>query len=226
MSRDAAEARPERRRLDVATRRAALLAAASRLLAEAAPHEVTMADVAREAGASEALVHHYFGNRAGLHVALAQEWEESLARRLAEVDAALHPQAKARQRLVAAIETYAEVIAQAPAIWAWPVSAPDSGPTQALAVRMRARAQRLSGLRDVLGLPVAPPPPPDAGAAQARQADYALEGFLGFVDSACAAWVAAGYPDGDRQGIAEAAVNALEAALVRLGYPDALQRPR
>jgi AcrR family transcriptional regulator len=172
-----------------------------------------MTAVARQAGVSEALVHHYFGSRAGLHVALAERWTQQVADRQAQADAALHPGAKARQRLEAVLDVHLDVIAASPQAWAWPVRDPGAGPVEALAVRARAREQELVHLRTVLSCtqPVA---------------EYALRGYLGFVDAACLAWVDAGCPARDRSVLVGAAVNALEAALVRVGEPAALQRLR
>lgn len=56
---------PRRRRAPAAAR-GEILAAASRVLAEHPPDAVGLADVAREAGVSHALVSHYFGTYVGL----------------------------------------------------------------------------------------------------------------------------------------------------------------
>lgn len=48
-----------RRRLQVADRRAEIVAAAVRLLGRCTPEGLSLADVAVEAGASRALVYHY-----------------------------------------------------------------------------------------------------------------------------------------------------------------------
>lgn len=58
--------KPPRRRRDPEAARGEILAAASRVLAERPPDAVGLADVAREAGVSHALVSHYFGTYVGV----------------------------------------------------------------------------------------------------------------------------------------------------------------
>ncbi|MPY81690.1 MAG: TetR family transcriptional regulator, partial [Actinophytocola sp.] len=58
-----------RRRLAVADRRAEIVAAAVRLLGRRTPEGLSLPEVAAEAGASRALVYHYFRDRKTLHSA-------------------------------------------------------------------------------------------------------------------------------------------------------------
>ncbi len=62
-----------RRRLDPETRRREILRAA-RLAFESRPYdEVQLEEIAAEAGASRALINHYFGDKRGLYVAVVRE---------------------------------------------------------------------------------------------------------------------------------------------------------
>ena len=63
---------PERRfqRLDPATRRDQILDAANALFAERGYEDVSIEDVARSAGVARGLVHHYFGGRKEVYLAL------------------------------------------------------------------------------------------------------------------------------------------------------------
>ena len=59
-------------RLDPATRRDQILDAANALFAERGYDEVTIEDVARSAGVARGLVHHYFGGRKEVYLALLE----------------------------------------------------------------------------------------------------------------------------------------------------------
>ena len=69
---------PTRRRLDADHRRAAILASARERYAAALFPEVSVADVAARAGASPALVHHYFGDKRALFLAASREELEAV----------------------------------------------------------------------------------------------------------------------------------------------------
>ncbi len=59
-------------RLDPATRREQILDAANTLFAERGYEEVTIEDIARSAGVARGLVHHYFGGRKEVYLALLE----------------------------------------------------------------------------------------------------------------------------------------------------------
>ena len=59
-------------RLDPATRRDQILDAANALFAERGYEEVTIEDIARSAGVARGLVHHYFGGRKEVYLALLE----------------------------------------------------------------------------------------------------------------------------------------------------------
>jgi AcrR family transcriptional regulator len=61
--------RPNRRRLSVDERRDELIAAALELFSDRQPEEISIDDVADAAGASRALVYHYFGGKQELYIA-------------------------------------------------------------------------------------------------------------------------------------------------------------
>mgnify|MGYP001065108259 CR=1 FL=1 len=63
---------PARRRLDPDARRREILRAASRAFATRPYETVQLAEVASAAGASRALVNHYFGDKRGLYLAVAR----------------------------------------------------------------------------------------------------------------------------------------------------------
>jgi AcrR family transcriptional regulator len=92
---------PRRERADAARNRQRVLAAARRLFAEHGLRQVSMSDVAREAGVAKGTVFHRFGDRAGLAVALLDEHERELQERVLRGPPPLGPGAPARERLVA-----------------------------------------------------------------------------------------------------------------------------
>ena len=59
-------------RLDPATRRDQILDAANGLLAERGYEEVTVDQIAKAAGVARGLVHHYFGGRKEVYLALLE----------------------------------------------------------------------------------------------------------------------------------------------------------
>jgi AcrR family transcriptional regulator len=63
------DGRPGRRRLSVDERRDELIAAALQLFSDRQPEDISIDDVADAAGASRALVYHYFGGKQELYIA-------------------------------------------------------------------------------------------------------------------------------------------------------------
>jgi AcrR family transcriptional regulator len=100
---------PRRERADAARNRERVLVAARRLFAERGLRNVSMSDVAREAGVAKGTVFHRFGDRAGLAVALLDEHERELQERLLRGPPPLGPGAPARERLVAFLGALADV---------------------------------------------------------------------------------------------------------------------
>lgn len=198
MSSDTGRAR--RQRLDVAARREAILAAALRCYAEAPYAEVSVADVAREANSSTALVFHYFGSKAALYaeVVTAAVGELGRAQRVA-IDA-IADGAPKRDRVRASILVYLDHIAAHPRTWAAPLLGGEE-PPEAVEIRHQARSSYVEALRALLR------------PAEWTRHDYALWGYFGFLDQACLRWVDQGCPDDQRDALAEAALGALEGAL-------------
>ncbi|MFG3441250.1 TetR/AcrR family transcriptional regulator [Nonomuraea sp. NPDC047897] len=78
----AERARPARRRLTVDRRREELMAAALELFSRRDAEDVSIDDVATAAGASRALVYHYFGGKQELYVAALRSAADQLESRL------------------------------------------------------------------------------------------------------------------------------------------------
>ncbi|WP_370383188.1 TetR/AcrR family transcriptional regulator [Catenulispora sp. GAS73] len=93
-----------RRRLSVDRRRDELIEAALDLLSKRGPDDVSVDDVAQAAGASRALVYHYFGTKQELYAAALSKAAAELTRRLAQVEPGDTP----LQRLDRAVRAFVE----------------------------------------------------------------------------------------------------------------------
>lgn len=193
--------RQPRQRLDVEVRRQAILQAAAQAFAEHGYPQVSVSGIARQAGASEALVHKYFDGKAGLYAAVLRAAADRLAARQTEADAALAAGVPARDRVRVWLEVYLEHVAGAPTGWSAPFLVAGNDPPAALAVRRAVRAEYLHRLRDLLR------------PASWPRHDYALLGYFGFLDAACLGWVERGCPAAERDALVEAALGALQGAL-------------
>ena len=72
---------------------------------------------------------------------------------------------------------------------------------EAARVRRQAREAAVAALAEVVG------------GSRGQRDDFALWGYLGFLDNACLRWVHAGCPDDQRHSLVDAALGCLEGAL-------------
>ena len=193
-------ARTMRRRLSTQERRAVILAAARDAFASSAYAEVSTAQVAEASGSSTGLVFHYFGSKAQLYAEVVRGAMQDRAAALASAQAALPDGVPVRDRVRAAVMVQLDHVAGRPGVWASPLGGGEE-PPEALAVRREARADEVDALRALL---------PVVGGARH---EYALWGWLGFLDQVCLRWTRAGCPDDERHSLADAALGALEGAL-------------
>ena len=189
-----------RHRLDAVTRTDEILQAAAELFARLPYALVSVADIARTADASEALVYRYFGTKAELYAQVVARGAEKLA--LAERSAvmALHPNTPVKAKLRAALVVYLDHIASHSDTWAANTGSTGE-PPEAVTARTAARQHHVDALAGLL----APNP--------SVRHRYALWGYLGFVDAVCLEWVRSECRTSDRNPIIEAALGALEGAL-------------
>lgn len=195
-----ADRRP-RQRLDEATRRAEILAAAGRAFAATPYDQVRLVEVARQAGASEALVFRYFGSKADLYAAVIAAAGDDLRARQERADAELGTHPSARDRVRSSLSVYLDHIAAGAVGWAAPFLVPGAEPAAAVAVRRAEREEYVALLAQVLRVRDWP------------RHRYAVWGYVGFLDGACLAWVERGCPESERHALVEAALGALEGAL-------------
>lgn len=88
------DGRSTRRRLDPDARRAEIVAAATSVFARTPYETVTIADIARESGASRSLILHYFEDKAGVFTAATEAFAERASQQIS-TDHALTPEAMA-----------------------------------------------------------------------------------------------------------------------------------
>ncbi len=192
--------RTPRQRLDTDARKESILHAAREVYAAHQYTDVSAAQVAQAAGASTALVFHYFGSKAGLYAAVVDSAIATLVAAQEAALAALPEGVSARDRIRASVLVYLDYVAAHPHTWAAPLTGGEE-PREAIDVRRKARAAYVEALRDVL-----------KPTAWARH-EYALWGYFGFLDQACLRWVDGGCPHDDRHALVDAALGALEGAL-------------
>jgi AcrR family transcriptional regulator len=99
-----------RERADAARNRAKVLAAADRLFRRHGVANVSMDDVAAEAGVGKGTLYRRFGDKAGLAAALLDERESALQARLLTGPPPLGPGAPPRERLTAFAVAYLEYV--------------------------------------------------------------------------------------------------------------------
>ena len=190
-----------RLRMDPAERRELILSAASRAFASRPYEEVSLAEIAEEAQASEALVHKYFVGKAGIYAQVLQGAVDELAERTRQADAALPEGSSTRDRVRASVLTYLDFIAERSPGWmAYQILAGHE-PGEAARVRQEAREAAVRALAEVVG------------GSRGHRDDFAFWGYLGFLDDACLRWVHAGCPNDQRHNLIDAALGCLEGAL-------------
>lgn len=194
-------ARGARTRLDVEERRAQLVVAATRLFTQRAYDEVSMDDVAAEAGVSKALVFHYFSTKRELYVEVVERRARELIGAIEAVVLA-HPELGPLARLRAGLDAYLRhARADAPAYLA--LLGAGIGMDREIAAIVE-RTRRVFADRLLEQLPIAARP----------DTELAVRGFLGFVEAASVAWLAR--PELGREELVERLVAVLGAALAPL----------
>lgn len=101
---------PPRERADAARNRVRILDAAERLFARHGVGNVSMDQVAAEAGVGKGTLFRRFGDKAGLAVALLGEREKQLQHEIIQGDPPLGPGAEPRTRLKAFLHAYADLL--------------------------------------------------------------------------------------------------------------------
>ena len=124
---------------DRAARREALLDAADRIVRRDGP-AASMATIATEAGITKPVLYRHFGDKGGLHEALAERYTSRL---LAQLQAALEAGRDRRDRVERTVDAYLSAIEDEPQVYRFLVR-PEAGESASAEVRTFTR--RLSAL--------------------------------------------------------------------------------
>ena len=163
---------PAYTRLENDERRRRLLALGTRLFTEHAYDEISMAQIARAAGISKALLYHYFPSKQDYFMATLAGGAEELRARI-EPDPALPP----AQALTEALDAYL----------AW---IEDNADAYAKLFRSAAGVPEVRDLVEGVRTATARRILDGLGAASNPRARTAVHGWLWFMDGACLDWIA------------------------------------
>jgi len=191
--------------MDPDQRRALIREAAAEAFAAEPYDRVSLATIATQSGASEALIHKYFDTKAGLYAEVIRDGVAVLVARQRAAAAALPSGASARDQVRSSLIVYLDYIAAHPSGWSATFLYAGNDPQPALDARREIRSAYVEALRELLGLP-------GAGTAASRD-EFALWGYFGFLDGACLRWVHDGCREDQRWPLIEAALGCLEGAL-------------
>jgi len=160
-----------RRRLSNAERRTELLEAGIRLFSDRGVWDLSASELARQAGASKALLFHYFGSKRAYYVAVVQQ----IADRVAALTVP-NPRLPLDMNLRVAVGAFVDFVEDSPAVYRLLRGAMD-GDDEVRAIAERVRLLEVERIIEELG--VAEP------SAKLRTAIY---GWIGFVETATLHW--------------------------------------
>lgn len=189
-------------------RRAQLLTLGMRLFAERTYDEISMDDLARQAGVSKGLVYHYFKTKRDFYVAGLRE----IARDLLEKTTTHAPDLAPLERVQRGLDAYLDhVHAHARAFVALLRGGIGSDPEVASVIEGTRSAYVDRFLHDLAGTPLA------SFAQGNTMIRTALRGWLGFVEAASLDWLSHG--DVDRVRLRDMMLQILLASLRVVGAP-------
>jgi AcrR family transcriptional regulator len=169
---------PVRRRLSVDERRALLLELGLRLFGDRGLDDVSVEDIAREAGVSAGLLYHYFGSKREFHHAVTAHAMERL-RAVSTPDRSLSP----GDQLVSTLIAYLEYVRSDSSGWAWLLRG-GAGDHQLAAISEQYRQGLVENVFGGL--------PPGAETPLTR---LAIRGWIGSNTEISLHWLQAGEPD-------------------------------
>jgi AcrR family transcriptional regulator len=177
MASEAREA-PARRRLPVDERRAMLLELGLRLFGARGLDEVSVEDIAREAGVSAGLLYHYFGSKKEFHHEVTVHALERLTA-VTEPDRSRPP----GERLVTGLVAYLEYLRADTTGWSWLLRGGGSGDERTWAIGEAYRRSIEDWVFEAL-----------PGTARTPLVRVAVRGWIGSNTEMALAWLDAGEP--------------------------------
>ena len=189
-----------RSRMAPEKRQAIMITAAIDVFSTTPYEQTSLAHIAQAAGTSEALIHKYFHNKAGLYTAALSSSYQQLQQRQRQ-DQGRYREHATRERLAVALRTYLDFLAAQPRGWALILAHPGNEPQPAFALRSTTQEHYTAEILTMIG-----------GAHNQRD-HYAVAGFFGFLAVACARWIRNDCPEDQRHVLIDAALGSLEGAL-------------
>lgn len=170
--------RPARRRLTTTDRRAEILHAAVDIFAERDVEQVSVGEIAERAGASPALIYHYFGGKAGLAEEALNTAADSLLALLVPA-----PAGNVLDRLLPSLDSYLDFLESHPASWAALLRAGGNPTTAAIAQRVddSAAALLVTTIRD--------------GGFDSQRLTFGMYAWIDLLKGACLRWLESGEPE-------------------------------
>jgi AcrR family transcriptional regulator len=169
----------QRRRLDRDERREEILDAALRLFAHRDVESVAMQELAKESGASAALIYHYFGDKQALASAALQRAADDLVARMRT-----DPADPVAVQLLVGLDVYLDYLQDHPVSWSALLTAGVASSPELAGIARRVDDHAVGLCLRAL---TAPEPP--------LVLELALRGWLEMVKSVCLAWLRTGEPD-------------------------------
>lgn len=192
------QTRERRTRLDPAARRAQLIELGVRMLATRTLDELSVEDIAREAGISRGLLFHYFASKQDFHVAVAGAAAAELIARTAP-DPALPPVEALRH----AVAAYIDYVEENPDNYKSLVRGAASGDERMRAIFDETRAALAGRVVDVVA---------QLGFTLGPRAELAVHGWVAFAEECTIRWIDT--RGTDRVALAELLTKALPAVVL------------
>jgi len=197
-----------RRRLETDERRTQLLELGMRMFSERTYDEISMDDLAKQAGVSKGLVYHYFRTKRDFYLAGLREISRELLEKTTTIAADLPP----LERITRGVDAYLDYVkAHARPFVALMRGGIGSDPEVASVIEETRAAYADRFLSDIAGSPLA------AIAKDNQLLRVAVRGWLGFVEAASLDWLTHG--DVDRVPLREMMIAMLIASLRFAGAP-------
>lgn len=170
---------------------------------------VGMDHIAAQAGTSKTVLYRHFGDRAGIHLAVAEAVEGLI---IADLETAIGNDEPVQRRVAAMVTAFLELVRRDPDIYRFVLDRPgadaDGDPVRRLIDRIGSRTTEL--------LNEAYPP---ADAAASRRLDVWGHGIVGMVRAAADKWLSDGMPTSVDQ-LSRSVMDLITPGLTALGHGD------
>jgi AcrR family transcriptional regulator len=184
------------------TRRELLIGAARAIFHRRSYHDASMAEIARLAGASKGLLHHYFGGKRGLYLAYLQDESERMLARIT----AIAPRAPTVETLAASVHAFLSYVEENPVGYSSLLQGGIGSDRKVNRMVVQARDRYVKHTLAILA---------PAGASVAQE--MAVRGWVGCIEGATLHWLRAGVPK--RPQLASFLVSALVVLLAAAENP-------